>query len=133
MKEQQKSSNQEGFSPAALQALRSGYRELDRAVDQQPWLVQGSVNVVAPKSPAGSETYTWTRKVQAKTVTIALSARQAVAFRQAIAANRRIEAALKQVREVSQTALLTAVPGVTKRRSDGPQDRQHKSSQRGLK
>lgn len=122
MKAQVKSLRREDGSAAALHALQAGYRELGRAVRRQPWLVQGSVNVVAPKSSGGSETYTWTRKVRAKTVTVALSARQAAVFRQAIQANRHIEAALSHLREASQTALLTNLPGVTKRRSARPTD-----------
>ena len=74
------------------------------------------MNVVAPKSPAGSVTYTWTRKVRAKTVTVALSPQQVAVFRQAIKANRQIEALLTRLRQVSQAALLEEVPGVTKRR-----------------
>jgi len=85
---------------------------LDRTLARQPWLVLGTVNVVAPKSPGGNVTYTWTRKVQAKTVTVALSQKQAMAFRQAIAENRRVEKALARLHEVSQTALLMEVAGV---------------------
>lgn len=117
MKRQEKISEKADFSLSVLRQLRTAYRALDRAVGQQPWLVQGSVNVVAPKSPGGNVTYTWTRKVRAKTVTIALSKKQAVAFRRAIAVNRRVEDALARLREVSQTALLTNLPGVPKRRA----------------
>lgn len=111
--------------------LQSSYRELAQVVRRRPWLAQGSVNVVAPKSPAGSETYTWTRKVHAKTVTLALSARQASALREAIEANRRIETVLRHLRELSRTALLTEVPGVTKRRLARPPARRRKSVQKG--
>lgn len=111
--------------------MRAVYRALDRAVCRQPWLVQGSVNVVAPKSPAASVTYTWTRKVRAKTVTVALSREQSAAFRQAIEANRRIEAALTRLRGLSQTVLLAEVPGVTKRRLDTPKNAEAKSVPKG--
>ena len=120
MKPQDKSSGQRRFSTSVRRDLQAAYRMLDRAVFRYPCLVQGSVNVVAPKSPAARVTYTWTRKVRAKTVTVALSRPQSVAFRQAIKANRRIEAALSRLRQVSHTALLAEVPGVTKRRWDGP-------------
>ena len=120
MKPQAQSARKPRFSASVLRDLQDAYRALDHAVFRQPWLVQGSVNVVAPKSPAASVTYTWTRKVRAKTVTVALSPAQSVAFRQAIKANRQIEVALSRLRELSQTALLTEVPGVTKRRSDLP-------------
>ena len=93
---------------------------MEKTLGRQPWLVQGSVNVVAPKSPGGNVTYTWTRKVRAKTVTVALSEAQVKVFRQAIAANRRVEETLAQLREVSQAALLKGLPGVSRRRADSP-------------
>ena len=131
MKRQDKSSRQTRFSASVLRDLNTAYRALDRAVRRHPWLVQGSANVVAPKSPGGNTTYTWTRKLRAKTVTVALSREQSAAFRQAIEANRRIEEALSRLREVSQTALLADVLGVTKRRSDVPQNAETKSVPKG--
>jgi len=116
MKRQEKSSDQTRFSASVLRDLKAAYRALERAVRRHPWLVQGSVNLVAPKSPGGCVTYTWTRKVRAKTVTVALSRQQAVAFRQAINVNREVEGALIRLREMSQSALLTDLPSVTKRR-----------------
>ena len=120
MKRQGKSSDKTRFSASVRRDLQDACRALVRTVRQRPWLVQGSVNVVAPKSPSASVTYTWTRKVRAKTVTVALSRQQSVAFQKAVEANRQIEAALNRLRQVSQTALLAEVPGVTKRRLDVP-------------
>lgn len=91
---------------------------MEKALGRQPWLVHGSVNIVAPKTPGANVTYTWTRKVRAKTVTVALSKAQAAAFRKAIAANRQIEENLTRLREVSQTALLEDLPGVSRRHAD---------------
>jgi hypothetical protein len=131
MKRQDKSSSKTRFSALVLRDLQAAYRTLDRAAGRQPWLVQGSVNVVAPKSTAASVTYTWTRKVRAKTITVALSQKQAVAFRRAISANRQIEAALSRLRQVSQAALLAKVPGVTQRRLDVPQNAEAKNVPKG--
>jgi hypothetical protein len=58
--------------------------------------------------------------VKAKTVTVALSREQANAFRQAIAANRRIEKALVRLRELSQNAILEHLTGVPRRRPETP-------------
>jgi hypothetical protein len=127
MKPQDKSSGKMRFSAAVRRDLQAAYRALVRTVRRHPWLVQGSVNVVAPKSPSASVTYTWTRKVRAKTATVALSRQQSVAFRKAVEANRQIEAALNRLRQVSQAALLAEVPGVTKRRLDVPQNAEAKS------
>jgi hypothetical protein len=131
MKRPDQSSEKTRFSAGVLRDLQAAYRMLDRAAGRQPWLVQGSVNVVAPKSPAARVTYTWTRKVRAKTITVALSQKQAVAFRQAISANRRIEEALSRLRQVSQATLLTELPGVTQRRLDVPQNVKAKSVPKG--
>ena len=131
MKRQHKSSGKARYSAAVLRDLHAAYRTLDRAASRQPWLVQGSVNVVAPMSPAASVTYTWTRKVRAKTITVALSEKQAVAFRRAIEANRGIEEALALLREMSQTVLLTTLPGVPKRRSDQPKTGREQTAPKG--
>ena len=104
---------------------------MEKALGRQPWLVQGSVNVVAPKTPSGNVTYTWTRKVRAKTVTVALSEAQAEAFRAAIAANRQVEEILARLRELSHTALLEGVPGVSKRRADSARKQRAKTVPKG--
>jgi len=121
MKRQDKPSAQANFPASVLSHLQIAYRQLEHAVGRQPWLLQGSVNVVAPKTPGGNATYTWTRKVRAKTVTVALSELQAEAFREAIATNRQVEEALLRLREVSQAALLESLPGVSRRRAETPQ------------
>jgi hypothetical protein len=120
MKQQDKMIKQECFSSAVLRQLQVAYRRLEQAISGQPWLAQGSVNVVAPKSPGGNVTYTWTRKIRAKTATVALSETQADAFREAIAANRGVEDALAHLRELSQTALLDSLPGVARRHPESP-------------
>jgi len=131
MKQQDKSSEQAPFSASSLRQLRAAYRRMEKVLGQQPWLVQGSVNVVAPKTPGGNVTYTWTRKVRAKTVTVALSEAQADAFRTAIAANRQVEQILARLREVSQTAMLEDVPGVSRRRADSAQKQRAKTVPKG--
>jgi hypothetical protein len=127
MKRQAKIFGLAHFPPLLLRRLQAAYRRLAQTVSGQPWLVQGSVNVVAPKSPGGKVTYTWTRKIRAKTATVALSKTQAHAFSAAIAANRHMEQALAHLREVSQTALLDTLPGVSRRRADTPRRRGAKS------
>jgi hypothetical protein len=120
MKRQDKTRTRAHFSPSLLRQLQGAYQRLEQAISAQPWLAQGSVNVVAPKSPGGNVTYTWTRKIRAKTATVALSETQAAAFREAIAANRRVEEALAHLRELSQMALLDSLPGVSRRHPDLP-------------
>jgi len=131
MKRQDKTSEQAHFSASTLRQLRSAYQRMEKAFGRQPWLVQGSVNVVAPKTVGGNVTYTWTRKVRAKTVTVALSEAQAEAFRAAIAANRQVEEILARLRDLSQEALLAGVPGVSRRRADSAQQQGDKTVPKG--
>ena len=112
------------------------FRELAAVLAGKPRLAQGTVIEVPPgqKSSAhANTTYMWTRKVRAKTVTVALSREQSEAFRQAIEANRRVEQALRSLRELSQHALLETLPGVPKRRSSNPADSPPQTSKKGLK
>ena len=70
---------------------------------------------IAPRPPNANTTYTWTRKIKAKTVTVALSKQQYLAFRKAIEANRNVEKALKDLRTLSERTLLASLPGVQRR------------------
>lgn len=131
MKRQEKKFETVQFSPSVLRRLQAAYRRLAQVVNAQPWLVHGSVNVIAPRSPGARVTYTWTRKIRAKTVTVALSATQAQAFRAAIAANRCLEQALSHLREVSQAALLDGLPGVSRRSANPPRKQATKTVPNG--
>ena len=96
--------------------LKARYESLQQSLDEQPWILQGSVNERPPPpgSTSARATYTWTRKVRGKTVTVALSPQQARAFRRAIEANRRLEKTLAEMRQLSQKALTESLPGVKK-------------------
>jgi hypothetical protein len=103
----------ETISDAELRQLERRYRALQRALADLPWILQGSV-VERPPPPDSSKaktTFIWTRKVRNKTVTVSLSRQQAIAFRRAIKANREIEKTLKSMRDMSQSALLSSLPG----------------------
>ena len=97
------------LSPSELRRLQQRYRHLQAEVAQLGWIAQGSLMPKAPRA------WRLTRKVQGKTVTLALSAAQADAFRQAIANHRRLEALLHEMRQLSEMALLGSAPGVKKR------------------
>ena len=130
---QAQSHKRDGQSPDAKEAA---FRELAAVLAGRPWLAQGTVIEVLPgqKSSAhANTTYMWTRKVRAKTVTVALSREQFEAFSHAIEANRRVEQALRSLRELSQHVLLETLPGVPKRRSCIPADSPPQTSKRGLK
>ncbi len=56
-----------------------------------------------------------TRKVKAKTISLALSAAQADLYKEAIANHRKLETILCQMRKLSEQTLQKSVPGVQKR------------------
>ena len=115
MKKQGKRESAPVFSAEKMQQMRQRYDRLQQKLIDLPWILQGTVVETPPKSPTARATYTWTRKVRAKTVTVSLSPEQAVAFRAAIAANRRVEKALKEMRMLSQNVLLNSLPRARKR------------------
>ena len=80
---------------------------------------------IAPRSysPNAHTTYTWTRKINAKTVTLALSKEQYRAFREAIEANRRVEKTLTQMRKLSEKVLLETLPGVKRKPRSSPAEK----------
>lgn len=99
------------------------YKKLQSQLHDLPWILHGSVMEIAPRSPNGNTTYTWTRKVRAKTITVALSKEQYQAFCEAIETNRRLEKTLKQMRSLSETVLLGSLPGVHKKPRSKPSEK----------
>jgi hypothetical protein len=97
------------LAPTELRRLQQQYRQLQAEVARLGWIAQGSLLPNPPRA------WRLTRKVQGKTVTLALSAGQAQAFAQAIANHRRLEELLQQMRQLSEVALLGSAPGVKKR------------------
>jgi hypothetical protein len=74
------------------------------------WVTQGSLS----QSPQGN--WRWTRKVKAKTVTVALSDQQTELFRRAIDDHRKLEKLIDQMRAISQQVLLNSVEGPARRK-----------------
>ena len=93
------------------------YKKVGAGLENVPWIINGSVIKQASRSPSarGRSTYKWTRKVKGKTVTVSLSKEQYNAFRQAIAANKKVEDTLKKMRTISAQNILKHTPGVKKR------------------
>jgi len=102
---------QSPLSARQAAALRARFERCRQGLLVLDWLTEGSVSENHPGS------WRWTRKVKAKTVTVALSAPQAEAFRQAIANQRRLEELIKEMRALSQSFLLQSIPGPARRPS----------------
>lgn len=108
-KNRTKSPPEAELSPAALRRLEARYQRLKERLLDLGWIAQGSLMPQPPRA------WRLTRKVSAKTVSLALSAPQADLYKQAIANHRKLETILSQMRELSEEALQKSVPGVRKR------------------
>ena len=93
------------------------YRQLQRQLAQLGYISQGSVFERAPDQQ-GSR-YVWTRKVRAKTVTVALSQEQYYWLKQAVANQRELERLVQQMQTLSRKILFENVPGVVRRKRLG--------------
>lgn len=100
--------------------LCAAYRQLQRRLAGIGYVSQGSVFQRRP-SQQGSR-YVWTRKVQAKTVTVALSKDQYHWLRRAVANQRRLERILRQMQNRSRRILFETIPGVTRRKTLSKRD-----------
>jgi virulence-associated protein VapD len=95
--------------------LSSEYRRLQRPLAAIGYLTQGSVFQRRP-SQQGSR-YVWTRKVRAKTVTVALSKEQYQWLRRAMTNQRELERLVARMQKLSRRILFETVPGVHRRKS----------------
>lgn len=98
------------LSAAKVRALRTRFDQCKSQLAALDWISEGSVT--PNRSP---RTWRWTRKVKAKTVSVALSSAQAAAFATAIAQHRQMERLIKEMRALSQQMLLQSIPGPTRR------------------
>jgi hypothetical protein len=97
------------LSPGAVRRIQRRYEQIKKQLLGLGWIPQGSLMHEPPNA------WRWTRKIKAKTVTVALSQQQAELYQQAIANHRRLEQLLSQMRDLSQKVLLDSVRGVRKR------------------
>ena len=94
--------------------LPARYRQLQRQLAHLGYLSQGSVFERAP-GQQGSR-YVWTRKVNAKTVTVALSKHQYHWLTKAVANQRQVEQIIAQMQTFSRQVLFETIPGVSRRK-----------------
>jgi Family of unknown function (DUF6788) len=98
------------LSLTQIAALRKRFERCKTQILALDWVTQGSLS----QSPQGN--WRWTRKVKAKTVTVALSDQQAELFRRAIDDHRKLEKLIDQIRALSQQVLLNSVEGPARRK-----------------
>jgi hypothetical protein len=97
--------------------LTRDYRQLQRQLAHIGYLSQGSVFERTP-GQQGSP-YIWTRKVHAKTITVALSQEQYQWLRQAVLNQRQLESIVARMQALSRQVLFETVPGVVRRKRLG--------------
>src|ERR1700730_2646173 len=93
------------LSAAQIAVLKKRFERCKTQILALDWVTQGSLS----QSPQGN--WRWTRKVKAKTVTVALSDKQAELFCRAIDDHRKLEKLIDQMRAISQQVLLNSVQG----------------------
>jgi len=86
------------------------YQLLGGRLARTGWISQGSVMHEPPRA------WRWTRKVKAKTVTVALSAQPAALLKQAIRNQRVLDELIDEMRQISQKIILGTLPGVSRRK-----------------
>lgn len=90
--------------------LQRRYRVLQNQIAKPGVISQGSVAYYPPNA------WRWTFKVRGKTACVALSTEQADLMKDAIANHKKLEAVIKEMREITQTLILETVPGVPRKK-----------------
>lgn len=84
--------------------LQKDYQRLRRSLAQIGYISQGSVVDRSKLRPPRSG-YQWTRKVKAKTITVALSESEFHALAEAIANQRKLNQTIRQMEQISRRIL----------------------------
>lgn len=97
--------------------IKNHYAKLRSQLAQVGWISQGYVQDRGPG--AGGPCYQWTRKVKAKTVSVALSKEQYDALRQAIVNWKELERTLHQMQLLSRKMIFESLPNPPRRKRLG--------------
>lgn len=96
---------------------RAAYQCLAKQLASLGWISDGYVQNRGPG--AGGPCFQWTRKVRAKTVSVALSQEQFEWLTEAIANWKKLKKMLKQMQQLSRQELFESVPGPKRRKRLG--------------
>jgi cyclopropane fatty-acyl-phospholipid synthase-like methyltransferase len=97
-----------------LAHIESEYARLRARLARLGWISQGYVQDRGPG--AGGPCYQWTRKVKAKTVSVALSREQYQALQQAIENWRQIQQILQRMQALSRQVIFATLPNPPRRK-----------------
>ena len=95
----------------------AAYARLRAQLARTGWISQGYVQDRGPG--AGGPCYQWTRKVKAKTVSVALSRQQYEWLQEAIANWRKVQKILQEMQRLSRLVLFETVPHPKRRKRLG--------------
>jgi hypothetical protein len=101
----------------SLPQLERRYGRLCQQLAQTGWISEGYVQDRGPG--AGGPCYQWTRKVRAKTLSVALSKEQYQWLQKAIANWRAMQATIKEMQKLSRQVLFATVPNPPRRKRLG--------------
>jgi|SRR5688572_3228591 len=102
------------FVAKQLSQWQAQYIRLRAELAKVGWISQGYVQNRGPG--AGAPHYQWTRKVKAKTVSVALSREQYEWLREAILNWRRLQQTLRQMQRLSRKVLFQTMPHPNRRK-----------------
>ena len=95
----------------------AAYERLRTSLARVGWISEGYVQDRGPG--AGGPCYQWTRKVKAKTVSVALSREQYDWLREAITNWRTVQQTLREMQRLSRQVLFATVPNPPRRKRLG--------------
>lgn len=101
-------------APAEKASRQSRYQQLRRQLSQVGWISEGYVQDRGPG--AGGPCYQWTRKIKAKTISVALSKEQYEWLHKAIANWRAVQTILKRMQRLSREELFETMPEPKRRK-----------------
>ena len=97
-----------------LAQSKNRYAQLRARLAKVGWISEGYVQDRGPG--AGGPHYQWTRKIKAKTVSVALSEEQYQWLQEAIANWRAVQKTLRQMQRLSRQVLFKTVPHPKRRK-----------------
>lgn len=95
--------------------LPAAYRRLQAQLGRTGWVALGSV-VERNKPGQGGPRYQWSRRVEGKTITVALGAEQFAWLAEAIANQRRVWALLERMHQLTLRHMWRKMPSTTRRK-----------------
>ncbi len=101
----------------SLPAVQRRYQRLCQQLARTGWISEGYAQDRGPG--AGGPCYQWTRKVRAKTISVALSKEQYQWLKSAIANWRQMQAVIKEMQKLSRQVLFATVPNPARRKRLG--------------